>query len=151
MSLAIDQAQRPGLGRRLAAIGYDGLLLAALLILADALVVIPLGLLDIGADKLGQHPLFRGYLLLVILAFFSGFWMRGGQTLGMRAWRLRLVRMDGNPVRLADSLKRLGAACLSWLALGLGFAWILVDREGLAWHDRLSGTRLLLVPRPPKA
>lgn len=140
----------PGLARRLAAIGYDGLLLGALLILADALVVVPLGLLGISAEDLGRHPLFRGYLLLVILGFFCGFWMRGGQTLGMRAWRLRLARMDGGPVGLLDCLKRLAAACLSWLALGLGFLWVLVDRDKLAWHDRLSGTRLVLLPRPPK-
>jgi uncharacterized RDD family membrane protein YckC len=79
------------------------------------------------------------------LLFFTGFWWRGGQTLGMRAWRLKVVRMDGSPLRWSDALKRHLAALLSCLTLGLGFLWVLVDSDGLAWHDRLSATRLIRI------
>ena len=88
--------------------------------------------------------------LLVILVFFCGFWLRGGQTLGMRAWRLMVVRDDGSPLTLRDALVRFASAVLSWAALGIGFLWSLFDRENLAWHDRLSGTRLVILEKPKK-
>ena len=66
----------------------------------------------------------------------------------MRAWRVKLVRNDGSPVRLRDALLRYFAALLSWAPLGLGFLLILVDPQHLAWHDRLSGTRLVMLKKP---
>ena len=144
-------ARQPGLLRRGAAIFYDCFLLVALLTLADALVVLPLGLvLGIDGSSVAAHPLFRLYLLLVIIGFFCWFWLRGGQTLGMRAWRIMLVRRDGGRVRLRDALLRLAAATVSWAALGLGFLWSLLDRQGLTWHDHLSGTLLVMLKKPGK-
>lgn len=137
----------PGLLRRIASIFYDLLVLLALLTLASALVVLPSGLL-LHHEVPGSHPAFRAYLLSVTLVFFCGFWVKGGQTIGMRAWRLRVVRDDGSPLRLRDALLRFFAATLSWVALGMGFLWILVDRDRRAWHDRLSRTKLLLTPKP---
>ena len=86
---------------------------------------------------------FRLYLLAVAALFFSAFWRRG-ETLGMRAWRLRVVGPDGRPPGWGRALGRFAAAILSWAVLALGFLWVLVDPERLAWHDRLSGTRLVL-------
>jgi len=126
----------PGLGRRLAACLYDGLALAAVWMIAGAVWV-----------ALSRAPAppgdwwFRGYLLAVAALFFVGAWMRG-ETLGMRAWQLRVVAADGRPPGLRPALLRFVTALLSWAAAGLGFLWVLVDRDGLAWHDRLSGTRL---------
>jgi uncharacterized RDD family membrane protein YckC len=148
-ALDLEQAVTPGLFRRLAIIGYDSLLLAALFTLAAALVVLPAGLL-FDTQIPDGHPLFRAYLVAVSLVFFCGFWMHGGQTLGMRAWRVRLVRKDGLPITLRDALLRYFAAILSWVPLGLGFWWILVDPQRLAWHDRLSGTRLVLLNKRSK-
>ncbi|MEW8507828.1 MAG: RDD family protein [Candidatus Thiodiazotropha sp.] len=137
----MTHATFPGILRRLAAILYDGLLLLALLFVATAVITLPLG-----------NP--SGFTLLIFqlfvfeiipLLFFTGFWSRGGQTLGMRAWRLKLVRIDGRKVGWSDALKRHLAALLSLLVFGLGFVWILVDPEKLAWHDRLSRTRLVIV------
>jgi uncharacterized RDD family membrane protein YckC len=145
------ESRAPGLPRRLAAAGYDCLILAALLVLADAVLVLPLQAgLGISAEAIGAHPLFRLYLLLVILGFFTWFWTHGGQTLGMRAWRLRLVRADGSPVDARRALLRLAAAALSWAALGAGFLWVLFDRDRLAWHDRISNTRLVVVAGPAR-
>ena len=132
----------PGLLRRLAAIFYDLLLLFALLAVATTVITLPFGMPDTGTRLLA----FQWFLFEIIpLLFFTGFWWRGGQTLGMRAWRLKVVRMDGSPLRWVDALKRHLAALLSCLSLGLGFLWVLVDHDRLAWHDRLSGTRLIRV------
>jgi hypothetical protein len=68
----------------------------------------------------------------------------------MRSWRVRVVRADGGPLSAADALRRFAWAALSLLPLGLGLWWCLIDREHLAWHDRASGTRLLLA-RPKAA
>jgi uncharacterized RDD family membrane protein YckC len=130
---------RPGLIRRLGAIFYDLLLLIALLAVATTLITLPFGMPEAGYLLAFQWLLFE----IIPLLFFTGFWWRGGQTLGMRAWRLKVVRMDGDPLSWGDALKRHLAAILSCLTLGLGFLWIVVDREGLAWHDRLSGTKLI--------
>jgi len=139
--------QRVGLARVLAAQLYDALLVLALLICATGLVVGVMALLGAGArfedgNPLVAHPLFQLYLGLVMMGFFLGFWLRGGQTLGMRAWQIRLRDRRGEPVRPAQALARFLGALLSWLSLGLGYLWMLLDREGLSWHDRLSGTRL---------
>jgi uncharacterized RDD family membrane protein YckC len=144
-----SQLQAPGLVRRLAAILYDGLLLIALLVVASALVTVPVGLIfgQAAAEGLGANPLFILWLQLVPLLFFAWFWHRGGQTIGMRAWRLRLVSQEGAPVTLGRAALRFFAALLSWIPLGLGFLWALVDPERLTWHDRLSGTRLVLLPK----
>ncbi|MCU7814090.1 MAG: RDD family protein [Candidatus Thiodiazotropha sp. (ex Lucinoma kastoroae)] len=131
----------PGFLRRLAAILYDSLLLVALLFVATATITLPLG------SPEGNKLLFFQLFIFEImpLMFFTGFWTWGGQTLGMRAWRLRLVRIDGGVVSWGDALKRHLAALLSLMVFGLGFIWILFDSQKLAWHDRISKTRLIVV------
>lgn len=133
----------PGFFRRLASMLYDGLLLLALMAVATTLITLPLGMPNGLLLVLFQVFIFE----LIPLAFFTGFWCWGGQTLGMRAWRLKVVRADREPLRWRDALKRHLAALLSWLAFGLGYLWILIDSEKLAWHDRLSNTRLVLTPK----
>lgn len=74
-------------------------------------------------------------------------WRRGGQTLGMRPWRLRVVAADGAPATTRALWLRYAVGTLSLLAAGLGFWWAWLDRDRLAWHDRASGTRMRRGPR----
>jgi uncharacterized RDD family membrane protein YckC len=83
----------------------------------------------------------RVCLLLVALMFFAGFWTHGGQTLGMRAWRLKLISIGGDPVNWKQALWRFAAAIPSVSAFGLGLFWLLLTGSVMP-HDRLSGTRL---------
>lgn len=131
-----SRAAHPGLLRRFAAMLYDGLVLVAVLMVAGAAWVA----LHRAAAAPGDW-LFRAWLLAVCAMFYAGFWTRG-ETLGLRAWKLRIAGPDGRPPGWGRALLRFAAAILSWLPLGLGFLWVLVDRDGQAWHDRLSGTRL---------
>lgn len=135
-----------GLGRRLAAILYDSLLLAAILFMASLPATPMLG----EAPSIAAIMLFRFYLLLVIFAFFAWFWSHGGQTLGMRAWRIRLQSRTGRPVTLWQLMLRFIVATFSWLVFGLGFLWSLIDKEKLTWHDRYSMTELVVLPKEKK-
>jgi uncharacterized RDD family membrane protein YckC len=140
----------PGLARRLAAMLYDGLLLAALWFVATALLLAASGghLADPGRSLWLLYAL-RTSLLLITLLFFAGFWVHGGQTLGMRAWRLKLVSTGGGTVSWNQAFLRFAAAIPSIGLLGIGLLWVLIDRERCAVHDRLSGTRLALLAKEP--
>jgi uncharacterized RDD family membrane protein YckC len=88
-------------------------------------------------------------MLLVGFGYFGLSWRRGGQTIGMRAWRLRLVAVGG-PARTPGwgaLVVRYGVAALSLAAFGLGFLWSLFDRERRTWHDIASRTRVLRQPK----
>lgn len=145
---SFSEADAPSLLRRLGAVLYDTLLLAALLMLASFLYV-PLA--DQALAPPFNRAIYQLYLLMIGLAYFGWFWVHGGQTLGLRTWRLRLVARDGGAVTWMQAVRRFLAAIVSWLCLGLGFLWVLVDREKLTWHDRFSGTRLILLPKTPRS
>ena len=87
-------------------------------------------------------------LWLVTGAYATVSWRRGGQTLGMRAWRLRLVAADGGVPDWRALLVRYAVGTLSLLAVGAGFWWGWIDRERLTWHDRVSATRVVREPKP---
>ena len=137
----------PGFFRRFAAACYDSLLLLAIWFLATALIL-PLN--GGNAFEPGQY-LYSGYLFLVSAAFFIGFWTFGGQTLGLRAWKMRIYRFDGGKVCWKLASLRFLAACLSFACLGLGFLWCLIDKNRLCWHDYLSGTSPCLIDREKPA
>lgn len=73
-------------------------------------------------------------------------WRRGGQTLGMRPWKLRVTAADGGRPGWPALLKRYAIGGLSLLLAGAGFWWAWFDHERLTWHDRASGTRLRRLP-----
>lgn len=94
----------------------------------------------------GNH-LYQLYLLVTAFTFYGGFWTHGGQTLGMRAWRIRVQNPDGSAITWTQSAIRYISAILSWLLMGGGFLWQLIDRDRLTLHDRLSHTELVLIPK----
>lgn len=155
LAQAVDVPAR--LWRRLAAMSYDLVLLTGVLVMASAVVTLPIGLAlgPEAANALFRSSAFRlpffFYSLGVLAGFHLWFWTHGGQTLGMKTWGIRVVREDGSALTLRDALARYGAAVLSLLPLGLGFWWAAVDRNGLAWHDRLSRTRLVRAVPPSRA
>lgn len=127
------------LPRRLAAIVYDGLLLVGLWMIAAAAVVIPL---NDGVDP--ANGWFQLYLLVVSWLYFALSW-RGGHTLGMKAWRIRLIGPE-QPVGWLATLIRFSVAIASWLVFMLGFMWSLGHPRRATWHDLASGTALVVEP-----
>jgi uncharacterized RDD family membrane protein YckC len=133
-----------GLLRRLAAILYDSLLLIALLFIASALYMAITGSEEAAT---GQDVVRSIFFVLIAFAFFAFFWLHGGQTLGMRAWRIRLQSFDGGPITPWQAMLRFLVAIVSWLAFGLGFLWSLIDKEKMTWHDRYSMSVLVVIPK----
>lgn len=131
------------LPRRLIIMLYDALLLMAVLMLASALIVA----IRMGEPVPSGALWFEGYLLLVSFLYFGYCWTKSGQTLGLKSWRTRIQQIDGSAITWQQALIRFVTALLSWLALGLGHLWVLFDKEGLSWHDRLSGTRMVRVEK----
>lgn len=130
------------LWRRLAALFYDALLVLALLYGATIVAI----WFNDGAVP-AETFWFQAWLFAVAWFYFAFSWTRGGQTLGMRAWRCRLVVAgSGGHIGWGRALARFPLAVLSLAAFGLGFWWSLADRERRAWHDRWSGTRMILIP-----
>jgi uncharacterized RDD family membrane protein YckC len=130
-----------GLGRRLLVMVYDLVIMVAIWLLATALALA----LGSGAVTAGKDPLFTFYLLLTWYAYLAFFWRRGGMTVGMRAWRVRILRDDGEAPGWGQCTIRFLASLLSAACLGLGFAWSVFERDRRCWHDIASGTRLVRV------
>lgn len=145
MSIDLTNAASPSLLRRLAAIFYDSWLVAGIWLLA---VIIDTVVRDEQGLGVGMsHVPLQLFVVAAPFAFFGWFWTHGGQTLGMSAWRMRLLTADGGRVSWRQAIVRVAGACLSTLAFGLGYLWMLIDGDGLTWHDRLSGTRLVMTTK----
>ena len=136
-----------GLIRRLAAMFYDFLLCVALMMVVT--LVYQQGILRLiyGSDHLREladrgaligDPLLSTLLVFTLFGFFAKFWTHNGQTLGMQVWGLRVEprRQRHQPAPGAAGLR---SPSLPGCALGLGFLWMLWDKDKLTWHDRYSG------------
>ncbi len=127
------------IGRRLGAIFYDLLLLITILIFASLVIVIPFKM----------HPehtyffLYQFYVLFVSFIFFAWSWIRGGQTLGMKTWKIKLISNDDSAITWYSCGIRFVVALFSWSLLGIGFLWLLLDQKNRTWYDFASKTQLV--------
>lgn len=154
-AVAMSEPQLPAtarpahLGWRLFALVYDffpvlALWLAAsgvFLLLRGGQPVVP-GSLLAWVELLGLWAVTGAYAVIS--------WRRGGQTLGMRPWRLKVLGLDGRRPALRALVLRYVVATLSLAAGGLGFLWCLFERERRGWHDLASGTVLVRLDPPPR-
>jgi uncharacterized RDD family membrane protein YckC len=144
-----------GLLRRCGALLYDTLLLCGLLLVATAFIL-PL---TAGEAVAAGNPWFSSYLLLICFSFFGWFWTHGGQTLGMRAWKIRLQRTNGDSMGWGQALLRFLLASLwvlpmVYVSQVLGFDYQLSVAVGLIFlismlatrfHDRYSDTVMVQI------
>lgn len=153
--------QTIGLFKRLLVMIYDGLLLIAVAFFTSALLM---GLFTwLGPDAFFTSPdsaspnliersdlgrmvggaIVSINIFCVSFFFYGWFWTHGGQTLGMKAWNLYLVKPDGKFINWSTAFKRYIGAIISWACLGLGFTWILLDNKNRAWHDIFTNTQIV--------
>ena len=150
--------------RRLAALAYDGLLYLALL-MAGLVLVTPVVAYFVAVDArtpLHNFAVLQLYGYVIGALFFGWSWTRGGQTLGMRVWRLQVRRTDGAALRWPIALLRFTAGmalCVVALWLGkhfgpvaygaalLGYVPCLLSARGQAFNDLAAGTEVVVLPR----
>lgn len=126
----------PTLVRRLFCMLYEALVTFGVLFVA----VIIFELVRHNPTAPEARIFFQSYLYLVLLWYYTWFWTHGGQTVAMRAWRFRVQRADGTPLRFWQ-------ACGRFLLLPLmpiSILWALFDPEKQFLHDRLAKTRLVM-------
>lgn len=158
--------QVPGILPRLLALLYETVLVAALLMVAGFVFQPVHGVLPASLAR-GMQSLF---LLLVLALYFGWCWLRSGQTLALKTWRMRLVAPDGGPVDLRAAALRFVLGLLLYLPLLativwwfyqrqqalpyvvlmlvlwlVNWGWVLIDVERQLLLDRLAGTRLIKV------
>lgn len=136
---APPDAPLASLSRRALALTYEALLLCALLLAA----ALPFVLITRAAEATAARPLFQIYLVAVAATYFVWQWRRGGQTLPMKTWHLRVVTRAGSALNLRQALSRFVFALAGCMLGGSGFLWALLDRDGLFLHDRLAGTKIV--------
>ncbi len=144
-----------GLPRRFAAMCYDAMLCLALLMVVTLAYLMVLkqiygeeqlkAMSEAGA--LTGDPILSTLLLFTLFGFFAKFWTHNGQTLGMQVWRVRVQNADGSAIDLWQALLRFLLAIISFLCLGLGFFWILIDKQNRSWHDIYSGSCTVQIPK----
>ena len=137
----LNDVQYPTLIRRMMALVYDSLILASICFLSTAIAII----FTKGHAIAPNNLLFKCYLLSMGSCFTLWFWTHGGQTTGMAAWRIKLVNYANEPISNKQAILRLCLAIPLGLC-GLGFIWVLIDRDQQALYDRLAKTKLVLIP-----
>ena len=135
---------RAGFARRLAALVYDSFLLAALLmVFTGGALFFTHGVAVLPATAGNWVYVYRAGLVLVIAGYYALNWRRSGQTLGMRAWRLRTVSDSGRTLGWTAVILRLCFGFIAWATAALGVLWLYLDPEHLALQDRFSRTRVI--------
>jgi uncharacterized RDD family membrane protein YckC len=144
----VTSGSSAGFGRRVAALLYDSVLLAALLVIFTSGAVFLNHARALERETAGAWVyLYRAGLIGVVAGYYMLNWTRSGQTLGMRAWHLRAVTESGRPLALRAAALRCVCGALAWAPAALGVLWLYFDPEHLALHDRLSKTRVVHLQR----
>ncbi|NOX52815.1 MAG: RDD family protein [Gammaproteobacteria bacterium] len=144
LTVNIIQASPAGLGRRLGALLYDTLLIMAVW-MVTLFIWIAIG--D-GQAKSGFGV--QSILLCEMLGFYVYFLYNQGQTLGMKAWRIKLVDKSGKAASLKQIAIRLAVAPFSFTLLGLGFIWLYSNSLKQTWHDIASHSIVVELPKDKK-
>lgn len=142
--MVAPSSSNAGLGRRLASLLYEGLVLFAVLLIGFWL---PQALLAGNGIQFNGKQLWL-HVFLLLMVYCVWFWINGGQTLPMKTWRLRIVDAGGGAARPSQALLRYVASWPSLLLGGIGILWALFDKDRQFLHDRIAGTRIIQEAAP---
>lgn len=160
-----DQCPPAKLWKQFAAMLYDSLLIVAILFVGTA------ALLPFNQGEAISGPLFHLYLILLVFIFYSGFWSKSGQTLGMKVWKLKIITDYGYYPSWPISFLRLFTTIvfpLTFLVVNHFFSFVedpylvagiavfiflagYLNRlfQPYTWHDKFSQTRIIDVSSIP--
>ena len=131
-----------GFFRRILALVYDSVVIAGILLSFTLLLVI----LNGGYAEPGSLV---SVVQLIVCAcvgpfFYSYFWLvNNGQTIGMQAWKLRLVSLNSSKLNAKQTYLRCLVSTLSFVCFGIGYFWILFNKDNLSWSDIINKTRVV--------
>ncbi|WP_067520936.1 RDD family protein [Endozoicomonas ascidiicola] len=154
---AINVTPAP-LWRRVASMLYDSFLILALFFLVGFINLF-IQIQIYGNEQLRQMtaegynlggPFFYSTLLVLTYGFYGFFWTRNGQTLGMLAWRIKVVSEHNQLISPGQSLLRFIVAIPSLLLGGIGLAWAILDKDKRSWQDMASRSKVILLPKKAK-
>ena len=134
--------QTAGFLKRILALVYDSLLIAAIVLVLSLLLVLVNG----GYPESGSFVSFIQFFILVFTGpiFYSYFWIvNKGQTTGMQAWKIKLVTTDETELNINKTMLRCLISTISFACLGLGYLWILYHKDDLSWSDILTKTKVI--------
>jgi len=149
------QGQYAGFVSRAMALVIDFVLIGALLVVFNWSYTTALGIVNFDVQNCQPHQflpmlsllsceVLRGIQLIITLLlgplYFLFFWTLGGQTAGNAALGIRVLRLDGEPMRVFNSVRRLIGYGLCIVTFGIGFLWVIWDDRRRGWHDRIAGT-----------
>jgi len=143
---AITEPRYAGIFRRLFAIFYDCFLLVAIFFIVSMIATV---LNDGKAIEPGDalYPIFVVLIFGLSYLYFCWFWIHGGQSLGMKTWRVQLQNNDqgasDHGIGWKTASIRFFSAIFSWGVFGLGFVWAVFDKKNRCWHDLSSKTVLI--------
>ncbi|MBL6804021.1 MAG: RDD family protein [Pseudomonadales bacterium] len=144
---------RAGLPRRLAALLYDGFLVFAMWMFIGYAM---LGIFGTDSNQVVDGVVQTDsvvstltFLLMVASSsgFYLWFWTRGGQTLGMISWRIKALSLDDRPMSVRQGIIRFFSAWPAFWLGGIGYLWLYFDKDNDALHDKLSATKVVLMPK----
>ncbi|MDY7219548.1 RDD family protein [Denitrificimonas sp. JX-1] len=147
---------KAGFWKRMAAIFYDFMLCVALMMVVTLIYQQGILRMIYGSEVLQQladsqmldiDPVLSTLLLFSVFAFFAKFWTHNGQTLGMQVWGIRVQNADGSAIDLWQALLRFFIAIFAWLPAGLGFLWMLFDKQKRTWSDIYSESQVIQLPK----
>ncbi len=122
---------------------YEALVIIALSLVCTTIFVLLMGDATVGIKRY----LLQVFLWLTAGVYFVWCWQKSGQTLAMQTWQFKLINKNGESLTLTAAMIRYVFSSLSLIALGLGYLWIMVDRDRLFLHDRILKNKVIFAPR----
>ena len=130
---------KAGILRRLLAIIYDLMIFLSLIMVFTLTIIILRG----GREIPYSATWFTLVIIILHFYFFAWFWINGGQTLGMRAWKIKIVNKEGKPIDFSSALRRYLSSLSFLFPPGFCFIWYFIDKENIFLNDRLSKTIII--------
>ena len=148
VSVYFSMLEKGGFLRRLVAFTID----LVVLYIIDVILMI-IGFLAMGVDPsgLGEGGIeqiqvllpFYFFIFIINIAYYTYFHGNTGQTPGKMICKLKVVRVNGEPLGYGKAFLRWIGYIVSWVVFALGFLWVIFDRQKQAWHDKIAGSYVL--------
>ncbi|OUU78939.1 MAG: hypothetical protein CBC38_06385 [Gammaproteobacteria bacterium TMED78] len=128
-----------GFFKRILANIYDSIIILALIMVLTLAIII----FRDGKEIVHSSTWFTLFIFASHFSFFIWFWTHGGQTLGMRAWGIRVVSSKRESIGLICCIRRYILSFSIIFPPGFCFIWSFFDEERLFFNDRFSETRII--------